>query len=149
MPSPSYKALVRTATMTTSTRRNGKSTKPTHRLSSKSLFGLSLTAMNAVTHPWEGVPDVRRPLKTGSERKLIALAEPHEIRDCTETLRVTAEQLRGAANAAGNSAEKPCAGTPPNPMPMMRAVADKCGDLARMLRAAHRRFFSAARWRVK
>ncbi|MBO9647339.1 MAG: DUF3606 domain-containing protein [Variovorax sp.] len=46
------------------------------------------------------------PKKTGLDRKLISLDEPHEIRSWTESLDVTEEELRAAVAAVGNSAEK-------------------------------------------
>lgn len=46
------------------------------------------------------------PKKTGQDRKLISLEEPHEIRSWTETLGVTEQQLRAAVAAVGHSAEK-------------------------------------------
>jgi len=45
------------------------------------------------------------PEKTGLDRKLIAMDEPHEVRSWTESLRVTADELREAVKAVGNSAE--------------------------------------------
>lgn len=46
------------------------------------------------------------PKKTGLDRKLIALNEPHEVRSWTESLGVDEETLRAAVAAVGNSAEK-------------------------------------------
>ncbi|VTU36156.1 hypothetical protein E5CHR_04243 [Variovorax sp. PBL-E5] len=46
------------------------------------------------------------PKKTGHDRKLIALDEPHEVRSWTESLGCTEEELRGVVKAVGNSAEK-------------------------------------------
>ncbi|SCK49327.1 Protein of unknown function [Variovorax sp. HW608] len=46
------------------------------------------------------------PKKTGHDRKLISLEEPHEVRSWTEALRVTEQRLREAVKAVGNSAEK-------------------------------------------
>lgn len=45
------------------------------------------------------------PKKTGLDRKLIALDEPHEVRSWTESLGCTEEQLRDAVKAVGNSAD--------------------------------------------
>jgi hypothetical protein len=45
------------------------------------------------------------PKKTGLDRKLIAMNEPHEVRSWTEALGVTKEQLAAAVKAVGNSAE--------------------------------------------
>ena len=45
------------------------------------------------------------PKKTGLDRKLIALTEPHEIQRWTESLGCTADQLKEAVKAVGNSAE--------------------------------------------
>ncbi len=45
------------------------------------------------------------PKKTGLDRKLIALDEPHEVRSWTDSLGVTADELREAVKAVGNSAE--------------------------------------------
>lgn len=45
------------------------------------------------------------PKKTGLDRKLIALTEPHEIQSWTESLGCTADQLKEAVKAVGNSAE--------------------------------------------
>jgi len=43
--------------------------------------------------------------KTGLDRKLISLEEPHEVRSWTESLGVTEAQLREAVKAVGHSAE--------------------------------------------
>jgi hypothetical protein len=43
--------------------------------------------------------------KTGLDRELIALDEPHEVRSWTESLGCTEEQLRDAVNAVGHSAD--------------------------------------------
>ncbi|WP_198084965.1 DUF3606 domain-containing protein [Variovorax sp. E3] len=45
------------------------------------------------------------PKKTGLDRKLISLEEPHEVRSWTESLGVTEAQLREAVKAVGHSAE--------------------------------------------
>lgn len=45
------------------------------------------------------------PKKTGLDRKLIAMDEPHEVRSWTEALGVTKEQLEAVVKAVGNSAE--------------------------------------------
>jgi Mlc titration factor MtfA (ptsG expression regulator) len=45
------------------------------------------------------------PKKTGLDRKLIAMNEPHEVRRWTEALHVTEQQLRDAVDAVGNSAD--------------------------------------------
>ncbi|MDM0014955.1 DUF3606 domain-containing protein [Variovorax sp. J22P168] len=45
------------------------------------------------------------PKKTGLDRKLIALNEPHEVQSWTRSLGCTAEQLKEAVKAVGNSAE--------------------------------------------
>ncbi len=45
------------------------------------------------------------PKKTGLDRKLVALDEPHEVRSWTETLGCTEDQLRFAVEAGGNSAD--------------------------------------------
>jgi hypothetical protein len=45
------------------------------------------------------------PKKTGSDRKLIALEEKHEVRSWTESLGCTEEQLRQAVKAVGHSAD--------------------------------------------
>lgn len=44
--------------------------------------------------------------KTGLDRKLISLAEPHEVRSWTESLGCDEVTLRKAVAAVGNSAEK-------------------------------------------
>jgi hypothetical protein len=46
------------------------------------------------------------PKKTGLDRKLIAMDEPHEVRSWTESLGVNEQQLKAAVAAVGNSAEK-------------------------------------------
>lgn len=46
------------------------------------------------------------PKKTGLDRKLIAMDEPHEVRSWTESLGVSEQQLKAAVAAVGNSAEK-------------------------------------------
>ena len=43
--------------------------------------------------------------KTGLDRKLISLEEPHEVRSWTESLGVTEAQLPEAVKAVGPSAE--------------------------------------------
>ncbi|MDQ0027810.1 hypothetical protein J2X90_005646 [Variovorax paradoxus] len=52
------------------------------------------------------------PKKTGLDRKLIAMHEPHEVRSWTEALKCTETQLRDAVKAVGNS-PMPCASTWP------------------------------------
>ena len=46
------------------------------------------------------------PKKTGLDRKLISLKEPHEVRSRTEALHVTEQQLKAAIAAVGHSVEK-------------------------------------------
>jgi hypothetical protein len=46
------------------------------------------------------------PNKTGLDRKLISLDEPHEVRSWTESLGVTEQQLKAAVAAVGTSADK-------------------------------------------
>jgi hypothetical protein len=46
------------------------------------------------------------PQKTGLDRKLISLDEPHEVRSWTESLGCSETQLRDAVKAVGNSAEE-------------------------------------------
>jgi hypothetical protein len=43
--------------------------------------------------------------KTGLDRNLISLEEPHEVRSWTESLKCSETQLRDAVKAVGNSAE--------------------------------------------
>lgn len=45
------------------------------------------------------------PCKTGLDRKLISLTEPHEVRSWTESLGCSETQLRDAVKEVGNSAE--------------------------------------------
>jgi hypothetical protein len=45
------------------------------------------------------------PKKTGLDRKLIALNEPHEVLSWTKSLGCTEAQLREAVAAVGHSAE--------------------------------------------
>jgi hypothetical protein len=45
------------------------------------------------------------PKKTGLDRKLISLSEPHEVQSWTQSLGCTAEQLKEAVGAVGDSAE--------------------------------------------
>ena len=45
------------------------------------------------------------PKKTGLDRKLIALNEPHEVQSWTQSLGCTPAQLKEAVKAVGNSAE--------------------------------------------
>lgn len=45
------------------------------------------------------------PKKTGLDRKLIALNEPHEVLSWTKSLGCTEAQLREAVKAVGSSAE--------------------------------------------
>ena len=45
------------------------------------------------------------PKKTGLDRKLIALNEPHEVLAWTKSLGCTEAQLRDAVKAVGSSAE--------------------------------------------
>lgn len=46
------------------------------------------------------------PSKTGQDRKLISLEEPHEVRSWTESFGVSEEKLRAAVAAVGHSADK-------------------------------------------
>lgn len=46
------------------------------------------------------------PKKTGLDRKLIALKEPHEVRSWCKSFGCTEEQLTAAVKAVGHSAEK-------------------------------------------
>ena len=46
------------------------------------------------------------PKKTGLDRKLIDLNEPHEVRSWTESLGVDERTLKAAVAAVGNSAAK-------------------------------------------
>lgn len=46
------------------------------------------------------------PKKTGQDRRLIALEQPHEVRSWTESLGVSEQQLRAAVAAVGNSADE-------------------------------------------
>ncbi|MGJ7512133.1 DUF3606 domain-containing protein [Variovorax sp. GT1P44] len=46
------------------------------------------------------------PKKTGLDRKLISLGEPHELRSWTESLKCTEAQLKSAVAAVGSLAEK-------------------------------------------
>ena len=46
------------------------------------------------------------PKKTGLDRKLIALTEPHEVRSWTESLKCSEAELRAAVKAVGHSAER-------------------------------------------
>ena len=72
-------------------------------------------ARNAAANPLSKV-DARKPTKqtcaaddpkkTGLDRKLIALNEPHEVRSWTESLGVDVKTLKAAVAAVGNSAEK-------------------------------------------
>lgn len=43
--------------------------------------------------------------KTGLDRKLISLKEPHEVRSWTESLACSEAELRDAVAAVGHSAE--------------------------------------------
>ena len=43
--------------------------------------------------------------KTGADRKLISLEQPHELRDWTQSLGCTEQQLREAVKEVGNSAD--------------------------------------------
>lgn len=45
------------------------------------------------------------PKKTGLDRKLIALQEPHEVLSWTKSLGCTEAQLREAVKAVGDSAD--------------------------------------------
>ena len=45
------------------------------------------------------------PSKTGRDRKLIAIDQPHEVRSWTESLKCSETQLRDAVKAVGNSAD--------------------------------------------
>ena len=49
------------------------------------------------------MPD--NPNKTGLDRKLIAIDEPHEVRSWTEALKCSETQLRDAVRVVGNSAD--------------------------------------------
>jgi hypothetical protein len=43
--------------------------------------------------------------KTAADRKLISIEEPHELRDWTQSLGCTEQQLREAVKEVGNSAD--------------------------------------------
>ncbi|NMM75284.1 DUF3606 domain-containing protein [Acidovorax sp. SRB_14] len=43
--------------------------------------------------------------KTGNDRKRISLEQPYEVRDWTESLGVTEQELRAAVQALGHSAD--------------------------------------------
>jgi len=43
--------------------------------------------------------------KTGADRKLISLEQPHELRDWMASLGCTEQQLRDAVKQVGNSAD--------------------------------------------
>jgi len=43
--------------------------------------------------------------ETGADRKLISLEQPHELRDWTQSLGCTEQQLREAVKEVGNSAD--------------------------------------------
>jgi hypothetical protein len=43
--------------------------------------------------------------KTGADRRFISLEQPHELRDWTQSLGCTEQQLREAVNEVGNSAD--------------------------------------------
>jgi len=43
--------------------------------------------------------------KTGADRKFISLEQPHELRDWTQSLGCTEQQLREAVKEVGNSAD--------------------------------------------
>jgi hypothetical protein len=43
--------------------------------------------------------------KTGADRKLISLEQAHELRDWTQSLGCTEQQLRDAVKAVGHSAD--------------------------------------------
>lgn len=45
------------------------------------------------------------PTKTGEDRRLISLNQDHEIRDWSESLGCSEEELRQAVKVVGNSAE--------------------------------------------
>jgi hypothetical protein len=45
------------------------------------------------------------PSKTGADRKLISLEQAHELRDWTQSLGCTEQQLRDAVKAVGHSAD--------------------------------------------
>ncbi len=44
--------------------------------------------------------------KTGTDRRFISLNEDYEVRDWTQSLQCSEEELRRAVAAVGNSAEK-------------------------------------------
>lgn len=46
------------------------------------------------------------PSKTGADRRLISLSQDYEVRDWTQSLRCTEDELRRAVAAVGNSADK-------------------------------------------
>jgi hypothetical protein len=43
--------------------------------------------------------------KTGADRRFISLEQPHELRDWTQSLGCTEQQLRVAVKEVGNSAD--------------------------------------------
>lgn len=44
------------------------------------------------------------PKKTGQDRQLISLEQPHEVRDWTASMKCSEEELRQAVEAVGHSA---------------------------------------------
>ena len=46
------------------------------------------------------------PKKTGLDRKLISLDEPHEVQSWTQSFNCTPDELRKAVAAVGNSADQ-------------------------------------------
>ncbi len=60
---------------------------------------------NHVNFSPTGAEDGRRSKETGLDRKLISLSEPHEVQSWTQSLGCTAEQLKEAVGAVGDSAE--------------------------------------------
>ncbi|MDR6216209.1 DUF3606 domain-containing protein [Paracidovorax wautersii] len=44
------------------------------------------------------------PKKTGQDRQLISLEQPHEVRDWTASMKCSEEELRQAVKAVGHSA---------------------------------------------
>lgn len=45
------------------------------------------------------------PKKTGQDRQLISLEQPHELRDWTDALKCSEAELRQAVKAVGHSAD--------------------------------------------
>jgi hypothetical protein len=88
---------------------SGDERKPPKRtMTTKPVNSRTKTAAKKVTAAAKTGPLKTAAKKTGAsmDRKLIALSQPHEVRDWCKSLGCSEDQLRGAVGAVGRSAAK-------------------------------------------